>query len=112
MTPYCLWMAPIVRSFEIFSFTEICRASHVTENLTQPCAEIKAVMDLKLSVLLVRTTKNIHKKFQVDHLYNVGTGVFSIFGHVTCPANYLIYIAKTRTRRTISYVRVFARKFK
>ena len=35
---------------------EICRASHVTKKLDYPCAEIRAVMNLKLSVFLVTTT--------------------------------------------------------
>ena len=40
----------IVRTFEI------CWASHVTKNLDYPCAKIRAVMNSKLSVFLVRTT--------------------------------------------------------
>ena len=50
----CIYYNTIVRSFEI------CRASQVTENWTYPCAKIIAVMDLILSVFLLRTTMNIH----------------------------------------------------
>ena len=35
---------------------EICRASHVTKNLEYFCAELRPVMNLRLSVFLVRTT--------------------------------------------------------
>ena len=43
-------------------------------------------MNLILSVFLVRTTKNIQSKFEVDNLFNFDTGVISNFGQVTCPA--------------------------
>ena len=45
-------------------------------------------MDLILSVFLVRDTRNINLKFEVDNLFNFDTGVISKFGHVTCPANF------------------------
>ena len=35
-------------------------------------------MDLELSVFLVRTTKNIYKKFQVEILFNFDTGDFEL----------------------------------
>ena len=36
---------------------EFCPTSHVTKNLEKPCAEIREVMNSKISVFLVRTTK-------------------------------------------------------
>ena len=45
-------------------------------------------MELILPVFLVRTTRNIHLKFEVDNLFNFDTGVISNLGHVTCPANF------------------------
>ena len=45
-------------------------------------------MYLKMLVLLARTTKNIYLKFNVYNLFNFDTGLFSRFGHVTCPANF------------------------
>ena len=40
------------------------------------CAEIREVVDLKLSSFLVRTIDNIHLKFHIDNLLNFETGVF------------------------------------
>ena len=48
-SPGTTWRS-IVHTFEI------CRESHVAKKLKNACAEIKAVMNLKLSVFLVRTT--------------------------------------------------------
>ena len=46
-------------------------------------------MNLGFSVFLVRTTKNINYKFKVGNfLFNFDTGLFLIFGHVICPANF------------------------
>ena len=49
----------IVRTFEI------CRASHVTKNLEYPCAKIRAVMNMTLSVFLVKTAKDIYYESKV-----------------------------------------------
>ena len=45
-------------------------------------------MKLILSVFLVRNTKSIHLKFEVNNLFDFDTGVISNFGHVTCQANF------------------------
>ena len=64
---YTVVSATIIHSFEI------CRASPVIKNSKYPCVEIK-----KLSTL----------SFPKVSSSNSGTGVLSIVGHVTCPANF------------------------
>ena len=60
----------IVRSFEI------CRASHVIKSWKYPCAEIRAAVDLKLAVFIVKTTNNIKWKFKVENLSDTDTEIF------------------------------------
>ena len=77
----------------------ICGAGHVNKNSKYPCAKIILFIDLKLLVLVV-LTKNTDKFNSILHrCSNLGTGTFSIFGHVTYPANFkradysIMYIA-------------------
>ena len=60
----------------------------MTENLEYPCAEISAVMNLKLSVFLVRTNIRTYTKRLRSLNGLILTRVLSIFGHVTCPTNF------------------------
>ena len=63
----------IVRSFQI------CQASLVTNNWNYPCAEIRAVMNLKLSVLLVRTIKTYTLKILILITYLILEQEYSEF---------------------------------
>ena len=72
----------------IFRTFEICRARHVTKNWKCLSAKIKVVVDLKVLVFPLRTTKNMLLKFNVDNLLNFKTGVFLNFDHMTCLANF------------------------
>ena len=61
----------IIRVLVVIVHTfEICRASHVIKNVKHLCAETRVVMDLKISVFFVRSTKNIYLKFHVDDVFS------------------------------------------
>ena len=67
---------------------EICRACHVTKNSEYSCAKIRIVIDLKLSVNVLSSLHNKYRQFHVHNCFNSWTRTFSIFGHVTCSANF------------------------
>ena len=71
----------IVRTFEIY------RASHMTKNSRYSCAKISTLIDLKPSAYVLSSSHNKYRQYQVQSYSNSGTWKFSIFGHVTCPAN-------------------------
>ena len=75
------WPFNLATEFHSLKYTtvctiEICRTTHVTEIWTYTCAEIIKITGLKLSVFLVRTTKNIHKKLKVD---TISTQAYFLF---------------------------------
>ena len=72
----------------LFARLKFFQESHETKTLKYPGVKIKQVVDVKLLIYVINSPYKKYWKFQVPDCSNIGTGVFSVFGHVTCPAHF------------------------